>query len=109
MKRNILILTLILVSFGLSGCIKPHVPDVQQGNVIDQSAKDSLRLGMSKNEVRNLLGDPVLVSSLSKNCWFYAYTNQINGGKVTMQNLKLCFDSNDDLASMQNNTGEIKK
>lgn len=86
--------------FFVMSCVR--VPDVQQGNIIDQSAVANLKIGMSKNDVREILGDPVLMSEFDQSCWIYAYTNQIKGGKITSQRLTVCFDTNGNLKSIQN-------
>ena len=94
MQKATLIFMLFVISLGLTGCIiKPYIPDVQQGNVIDQKKIDRLRVGMSKDEVRELLGDPVLNNVFDRRSWVYAYTNQINGGKISGENLTTCFDA----------------
>jgi outer membrane protein assembly factor BamE len=98
MKKIILILTILIIA----GCvIKPHVPDVQQGNVLDQTTVNKLSVGMTKDQVRAILGDPVLDNILDKTCWNYAYTNQHNGGKITSQHVTLYFDQNDRLTKIQ--------
>jgi outer membrane protein assembly factor BamE len=104
MKKNILIGVLIIMNFGLSGCIlRPHVPDVQQGNIIDQKEINQLKVGMSKNEVKELLGDPILTNIFDRRCFIYAYTNQINRNKISSKNLTVCFDAEGHLATIQNN------
>lgn len=104
MKKTILIFGLLVMGFGLSGCIiRPYVPDVQQGNVIDQKKFAKLKVGMSKNEVKELLGDPILTNIFDRNCFVYAYTNQINGGKISSKSSTLCFDAKGYLASISLN------
>lgn len=91
MKKIITIITLMILC-PLMGCV--YVPDVQQGNIIDKSAVNKLHTGMSKEQVRNLLGDPVLTNSFDKNYWTYYYTMQKNGGKIKEQFLNLYFTNN---------------
>ena len=94
MKR---ILTISIIMLGLlaSGCfLKPRVPDMQQGNVIERPALNKLQPGMTKAKVRYILGDPVLVDVFNDNVWTYAYTKQINGGKITKEVATLYFENN---------------
>jgi outer membrane protein assembly factor BamE len=98
----------LMLSIGLPiwimGCIiKPYIPDVQQGNVMDQEQIASLMMGMSEDEVRELLGDPVLTNMFDRRCPVYAYTNQINGGKISSKYLRVCFDSEGHLINVLNN------
>jgi outer membrane protein assembly factor BamE len=102
MRKTILMITLFILGFGLIGCvIKPYVPDIQQGNIIDQEAISHLKVGMSREEVRELLGDPVLTNIFDRRCWIYAYTNQIKGGKISSKRLITCFDAKGYLATIQ--------
>lgn len=47
---------------------------VQQGNIITEDMVDSLRPGMSKRQVRFLLGTPLLVDFFHADRWDYTYT-----------------------------------
>lgn len=98
--RNLfgIILTIIL----LSGCNKlhPYCVTIQQGNIIDAGLRTKLHLGMSKAEVNALLGTPVLSDIFDKDLWIYAYTNQINCGKIEKQQLLLKF-KHDKLATIK--------
>jgi outer membrane protein assembly factor BamE len=82
----------IVALLTLTGCfMRPYVPDIQQGNVVDKAAVAKLQTGMTKSEVQDILGAPVLVSPFDKDCWTYAYTIQKNGGKITKQDITLYF------------------
>jgi outer membrane protein assembly factor BamE (lipoprotein component of BamABCDE complex) len=49
---------------------------------------------MEKSAVNSLLGTPVLVDAFDPNIWVYAYTNQIDGGKIEKRRLILKFKNN---------------
>lgn len=59
----------------LAGCslLEPHKIDVQQGNIVDRSARDELRTGMTRKQVRFLLGNPVISDSFHPDRWDYIY------------------------------------
>jgi len=67
---------------------------VQQGNVISQSMIDRLKPGMTKSQVRFVLGNPVIDDSLDENRWDYVYTVQVAGGETQRQGLILFFLDN---------------
>jgi outer membrane protein assembly factor BamE len=90
--KKIITITILLISCTLMGCV--YVPDVQQGNIIDKSAAQKLHTGMTKDQVRELLGDPVLTNCFDENYWTYYYTMQKNGGKIKEQYLNLYFTNN---------------
>jgi outer membrane protein assembly factor BamE len=48
--------------------------EVQQGNIVTQEMVDSLQPGMSKRQVRFLLGTPLLVDVFHQDRWDYVYT-----------------------------------
>lgn len=70
--RKILISTLILSSLMIGGCV--YVADVQQGNVIDKKELDQLKMGMTKKQVKFLLGSPTIQDVFHQDRWDYVYT-----------------------------------
>lgn len=55
-----------------SGCI--YVADVQQGNIIDRKELDQLKTGMTKKQVKFLLGSPLIQDAFHEDRWDYVYT-----------------------------------
>tara|TARA_S200000501_G_scaffold263260_1_gene247118 strand:+ start:1604 stop:1834 length:231 start_codon:yes stop_codon:yes gene_type:complete len=55
---------------------------------------DRLKPGMSKSQVRFVLGNPVLEDPLTKERWDYVYTIQISGEKLNKQTLSIYFEEN---------------
>jgi outer membrane protein assembly factor BamE len=102
--RKILIAALFCLSFGmLFGCsaLKPYHVEVQQGNVLDQSAIQRLEIGMSRSEVVATLGTPILGQAFENNVLTYVYTDEKGkGGTMNEKMLVLRFAKNR-LASIQ--------
>jgi outer membrane protein assembly factor BamE len=90
------ILCLLCIFLCLSACskFKPYEPNIQQGNIFDATTVNKLHLGMPKSEVLNILGTPVLSHTFNPQKLHYIYTNQINGGTVTIKRLVLTFVNN---------------
>lgn len=65
----------------------PYRPDVHQGNIITKEMVEQLRPGMTREQVRFMLGTPLLVSEFHKDRWDYAY--YLNPRKGAVQNRKL--------------------
>ena len=87
----------IICSILISGCSGFGFPGVyklriQQGNVITQQMIDRLKPGMSKSQVRFVLGNPVLEDPLTKERWDYVYTIQVSGEKLNKQILSIYFE-----------------
>jgi len=80
----------------LVGCsyFKPYHVDVQQGNILENKVVQQLETGMSKEEVEDLLGTPVLRNAFNDNYWTYIYTSQINGGNIEKKQLVVHFSGN---------------
>jgi outer membrane protein assembly factor BamE len=72
--------------------LAPHRIDVQQGNALDQDAVDKLKVGMSRSQVRFLLGTPLLVDPFHSNRWDYVYNYRTSGKLTERKRLTLLFD-----------------
>jgi outer membrane protein assembly factor BamE len=53
--------------------IKPYRPDVPQGNIVTREMVEQLRPGMSPDQVKFLLGTPLLASVFRTDRWDYVY------------------------------------
>lgn len=97
----------------LSGCaastIENYVPtvykvDIQQGNVITQDMVSRLKPGMTKSQVRFVLGSPPITDMFHANRWDYVYTYKKRGTLTEERKLALFFE-NDLLARV---TGDVQ-
>ncbi len=61
----------------LSGCagFGVHRIDIQQGNLVTQDQLAKVKPGMSRNDVRNALGTPLLQDVFHANRWDYYFSN----------------------------------
>lgn len=87
----------------LTQWLKPYKIEVQQGNVLAKEQVTQLKPGLTKTQVRTLLGTPVFSESLAKNDWIYLYTEARDGQISKKQNLILSF-SNDKLKNIKEET-----
>jgi outer membrane protein assembly factor BamE len=96
-------ITLIFVSlFLLSACSRGYdgsinLPllykiDIQQGNVIEQKMIDKLRPGMTKDQVKFIMGTPVIVDPFHNNRWEYIFSYQKGGEVREQRHITLHFD-----------------
>ena len=65
--------------------------DIQQGNVISQEQVNKLEPGMSKRQVRYLMGTPMLVDTFHQDRWDYVFTMKKGGGKLVKKRDALYF------------------
>lgn len=73
--------------------------DIQQGNIITQEEVDQLKPGLSKRQVRFLLGTPMLVDVFHQDRWDFVYTNTEGWGDTEQKRITLFFQ-NDELVQM---------
>jgi len=86
MQKIFLTLTTALL---LSGCV--HKMNVQQGNIIEQDKVSKLHAGMSEEEVKSLMGTPVLINTFKDNRVNYIYTNKPGYGAGAEKIVTLLF------------------
>lgn len=90
-----LLLPVLLVSL-LAGCsnfkIGPHRIDVQQGNSLDQESLARLKPGLSRSQVRFLLGTPLIVDPFRNDRWDYVYVFHRAGRLAEQKRVSLFFE-----------------
>jgi outer membrane protein assembly factor BamE len=72
----------------------PYRPDVHQGNIITKEMVDQLRQGMSRDQVRFMLGTPLLISDFHKDRWDFPYYLNPLKGQVQIRRLTIFFVDN---------------
>lgn len=50
-----------------------YKPEIRQGTLIDEASVDALRPGMTRRQVRFVLGPPTIEDPFSENRWDYVY------------------------------------
>ncbi len=74
--------------------VKEYRIDVQQGNVLTQEMVSQLRPGLSRDQVRFILGTPVLMDMFHVNRWDYFYSLQKGrSGEVETRRFSVFFDA----------------
>jgi outer membrane protein assembly factor BamE len=62
---------LLLIAAAVGGCV--HRPYIQQGNYLETTDVDQVTSGMTRSQVRYLLGTPMVADSFNKERWDYIY------------------------------------
>lgn len=97
--RNIYRLLTIIVTLFLVGCgsalptVKPFKIDIQQGNVVTSEMLLKLRPGMTKSQVKFIMGTPLLIDSFRSNRWDYFYQLRKDGKIVKQHRVILDFEN----------------
>lgn len=63
-----------------SGCV--YQANLSQGNLLDQEDVDQLEVGMTRSQVRFLLGTPMIDDPFHQNRWDYVYYLRIGREKA---------------------------
>jgi outer membrane protein assembly factor BamE len=91
------LLAVLIAALALSGCV--YKIDVQQGNYVTQDVVAKLKKGMSKSDVKGLLGTPLLVDPFHANRWDYYFSN-VKGGRAEDRTRLTIFFEEDKLVSV---------
>jgi len=82
--RKIIILALIFSTMALtSGCV--YRANIAQGNLIEQDDLDQVEVGMTRNQIRFLLGTPMIDDPFHKERWDYVYFLKLGRDDATFK------------------------
>lgn len=73
------------------GVVDPYRIDVRQGNYVDQEMLSQVRRGMSRDQVRYVLGSPLVVDMFRKDRWDYVYRFRSGRGEAQQRVISLYF------------------
>lgn len=102
-NTKLMLCSLTLVSlFALAGCSFPGVYkiDIQQGNVVTQDMIDQLKPGMTRKQVRFIMGNPLITDTFHANRWDYLYSIQPGGRQRYQERISLVFSGEDQLIGL---------
>ncbi|WP_449412018.1 outer membrane protein assembly factor BamE [Pandoraea soli] len=75
------------------GVVTPYRINIVQGNFVSKEAYEQLKAGMTRDQVRQLLGTPLLTDIFHANRWDYVfYFKRGNASVVQERHLKVYFD-----------------
>jgi outer membrane protein assembly factor BamE len=79
-------------SDNLLGIVTPYKIEVVQGNVITKEQTDAVKPGMSRNQVRDILGSPLLTDVFHADRWDYVFTIKRQGAEPQRRSVVVLFD-----------------
>lgn len=79
-------------SFNPTTWLTAHRMDVQQGNYVTEDAVSRVKTGMTRPQVKFLLGTPLLADIFHGNRWDYAYRIERQGKPTEEKRLTVYFD-----------------
>lgn len=72
----------------------PHYVEVRQGNYLTEEVIEQLEIGMTRDQVRYLLGTPVVASPFHADRWDYVYSRKRHREEDEYAYLVVWFDAN---------------
>lgn len=76
------------------GTLNPFKIDIRQGNYVSQDMVAQLKPGQTKDQVRFILGTPLVVDTFHSDRWDYVYRFQPGRGTVEQRRLIVYFQDN---------------
>ena len=70
-----------------------HRVDIQQGTVVTKDMADKLQIGMTREQVRFILGTPLIADVFHVNRWDYPYRFQPGRGEIQERKFTVFFES----------------
>ena len=90
----------------LNGCVRSYRVEIQQGNVISAEQIEKITPGTSRNEVRFILGTPLIEDPFHAERWDYFYSlDPAKGELVTKYRLSVWFENNQVLRTVVEGAG----
>lgn len=101
---------MLAASLVLAGCkyapelpgVTPFRMEIQQGNFVSQDMVDKLKPGMTREQVRFVLGTPLLTDIFHADRWDYVYFRELASGKREQRRLLVRF-KDDKLSTVEGN------
>jgi outer membrane protein assembly factor BamE len=89
--KRLAALAALVSSLAVSACV--YRMDIQQGNLLDLEQVEQLEIGMTRSQVRFLLGTPMVIDSFDANRWDYVYRLQRGRSRqITRRHLIVWFE-----------------
>ncbi len=92
----------------LSAC-SVYKPDITQGNIVSAEQVSALKVGMSRQQVQQTLGSPLLQDVFNANRWDYVYRYLKGNGSLEQRVLTVLFDVSGKLASWSGTSAPEQK
>jgi outer membrane protein assembly factor BamE len=94
LRYPIILLAILCASCGTAlPTVKPYKLDVQQGNVVTSKMLLQLRPGMTKSQVRFIMGTPLIQDSFHGKRWDYVYQMREKGKIIEQRRVILDFEN----------------
>ena len=112
MRRKLTTLVLIASLVGMTGCsmvrgftLKPYRINIQQGNYLEEDEIDLIEPGMTRSQVRFLLGTPMVADIFNEQRWDYVYYLKIGRTREVFRRHFVVFFEGDEVVRIEKDLG----
>jgi outer membrane protein assembly factor BamE len=100
-RRNTRVLQLLALALCMSvlNACSVYKPDIAQGNIVSAEQVAALKVGMSRQQVQQTLGSPLLQDVFNTQRWDYVYRYLKGNGSLEQRVMTVLFDADGKLAS----------
>lgn len=90
-RKSILVVLLLATVLAMSGCV--YRANISQGNIVEEEDLDQVEVGMTRNQIRFLLGTPMIDDPFHMNRWDYVYYVKIGRNDASAKRwISILFD-----------------
>lgn len=107
MRSKLIVLAALLVSCSNVPLLTPYKMDIRQGNYVSADMRNKLSLGMSRQQVRFVLGTPMVSDPFHGDRWDYIYRLEQDRKIVDRQHLVVYF-ADDKLVNIVDGPGLVQ-
>lgn len=95
LKKMIHVVISLFFCLNLAGCyfIPVYKQTIQQGNIITPDMIAQVKPGMTEQQVRFVMGNPVMVNTFNPHRWDYVYSLKSGGKKPIIKRVTLTFEN----------------
>ena len=107
-RRHPLAIAASLVALALlnAGCV--YRVNVSQGNFLESKLVDQVQVGMTRSQVRYLLGTPMIADAFHPDRWDYLYYFKAGKTQKVDRQLIIIYFTDDKVARIERPTGALK-
>ena len=96
--QRLTILVLLCLSLGACSGFRLGFPgvyriDIAQGNIVTQEMIDQLKPGMTKRQVRFIMGMPLIIDTFEPERWDYFHSMSRRGKQESQEHVTLFFEN----------------
>ena len=100
-RKSLTLAVVLGVLVGASGCV--YRANISQGNIVEEEDLDQVEIGMTRNQVRFLLGTPMVDDPFHQNRWDYVYYIKIGRKDATAKRWVTIVFVEDTVSEIQRN------